>query len=306
MPLRSHSGPLPAPTEAERTSAAEIRRHVEALAGQIGERNMWRYPSLLAAAEYIRQGFASRGFSVQTQDYEVDGRTVSNLQAEIPGSSRASEIVLVGAHYDSVRGCPGANDNASAVAALLELGRLLRGTSPEATVRLVAFVNEEPPFFQGAQMGSVVYARHARRSGDTVSAMLSLETIGFYSDAPGSQAYPPPFGLLYPDRGNFIAFVGNTASSALVRQCLASFRRHTDFPSQGIAAPAAVPGVGWSDHWSFWQEGYPAVMITDTAPYRYSHYHLPSDTPEKLDYERTARVVGGLARVVSELAGGSP
>jgi hypothetical protein len=155
-------------------------------------------------------------------------------------------------------------------------------------------------------MGSRVYARHARDRGEMICAMLALETIGYYSDQKGSQDYPPPMSLFYPSTGNFITFVGNTSSRLLVRKCVGSFRKHTAFPSEGAALPAILPGVGWSDQWSFWQEGYPGVMVTDTAPYRYPDYHKASDTPEKIDYDRTARVVVGLARVAVDLAGGDP
>jgi Zn-dependent M28 family amino/carboxypeptidase len=209
---------------------------------------------------------------------------------------------VIGAHYDSVAGTAGANDNASGVAALLELGRLLKKTKPERTVRLVAFVNEEPPWFQTEEMGSLVYARRAKKRGERIVAMLALETIGCYSDLPKSQHYPAPFNMFYPDTGNFIAFVGNLRSRSLLRRAIGTFRATTPFPSEGVAAPESISGIGWSDHWSFWQEGYPALMVTDTAPFRYLHYHESEDTPEKLDYERMARVVTGLGRVAMELA----
>jgi Zn-dependent M28 family amino/carboxypeptidase len=186
---------------------------------------------------------------------------------------------------------------------LLLLSRWMAQDAPEKTVRFVAFANEEPPFFQNEGMGSLAYARHCRERGDRVEAMLSLETIGYYSDEPGTQRYPPPLGWFYPDTGNFVGFVGNTASGALVRRALSAFRRAAQFPSEGAALPAALEGVGWSDHWSFWQVGYPAIMVTDTAPFRYPHYHRPADTPEKLDYERMSRVATGLVAVVRSLAG---
>jgi hypothetical protein len=151
-------------------------------------------------------------------------------------------------------------------------------------------------------MGSRVHAARARQRGDDIVAMFSLETIGYYSDTPGSQQYPPPFSLLYPDRGNFIGFVGDLSSRALVRSSIRTFRETTPFPSEGLAAPRFVKGVGWSDQWAFWQEGYPGIMITDTAPFRYPHYHEPTDTPDRLDYNRMARVVAGLRRVVEEQA----
>ncbi|MEA3275961.1 MAG: M28 family peptidase, partial [Pseudomonadota bacterium] len=199
-------------------------------------------------------------------------------------------------------GSPGANDNGSGVAAVLELARLLAGRALARTVRFVAFVNEEPPFSYTPEMGSLVHARAARDRGDRIQAMLSLETIGHYSDRPGSQRYPYPLSLFYPDTADFIGFVGNLGSRQLVRSAVQSFRRHAFFPSEGAAVPAWVKGVGWSDHWSFWQAGYPAIMVTDTAFFRYAHYHSAGDTPEKIDYARTARVVEGLASVIADFA----
>jgi Zn-dependent M28 family amino/carboxypeptidase len=172
------------------------------------------------------------------------------------------------------------------------------------TVRFVAFANEEPPWFQTANMGSLVYAKACRERNDRITAMLSLETIGFYCDDAGSQDYPFPFGLCYPSKGDFVTFVGNLGSASLVREAIAIFRETTPFPSQGGALPGWIPGIGWSDHWSFWKVGYPAIMVTDTAPFRYPHYHTTRDTPEKIDYGRMARVVAGVERVVRRLAGG--
>ena len=151
-------------------------------------------------------------------------------------------------------------------------------------------------------MGSLVYAIRSRQRGENITAMLSLETIGYYSDEQGSQAYPFPFNAFYPRKGNFIGFVGNLSSRSLVRRAIGTFRQTTDFPSEGAAAPGSLTGIGWSDHWSFWQEGYRAIMITDTAPFRYIHYHEISDRPAHLDYDRMARVVSGLSNVIVELA----
>src|SRR5438128_912564 len=151
--------------------------------------------------------------------------------------------------------------------------RLLAGRQLARTVRFVAFVNEEGPFFQTDAMGSWVYARRSHARGEQIVAMLSIETIGFYSDVAGSQHYPFPFGLFYPRTGNFIGFVGNIASRALVQRSLAAFREHTALPSEGVAAPGSMTGIGWSDHWAFWHEGYPALMVTDTALFRYAPYH---------------------------------
>ncbi len=155
-------------------------------------------------------------------------------------------------------------------------------------------------------MGSFVYASRSRKRNEHIVAMLALETIGYYSDEPGSQSYPFPLSSFYPSTGNFIGLVGNTRSRRLVERTAALFRKHSDVPVESIAAPGAVPGIGWSDHWSFWQFGYPALMITDTAPFRYRHYHTPEDTPEKIDYMTMSRVTNGVAAVVEELAGGGP
>jgi hypothetical protein len=301
MPGRAYSGPLPPLSAEERQISANLKQHVNYLAGAIGERNMIAYQPLLKTAQYIEDQFKSYGYAVKTQEYVVQMRRVRNLIVEIPGGSRAKEIVVIGAHYDTVYDCPGADDNTSGVAALLELSRLLKGSHPTRTIRLVAFVNEEPPHFQTEEMGSLVYAREAHRHKDDIVAAISIETIGFYSDAEGSQQYPEGFKSLYPSTGNFIGFVGDLSSHALVRDAVRSFRAHTQFPSEGSSAPGWIGGVGWSDHWSFWQEEYPAIMVTDTAPFRNRNYHEPTDQPQTLDYDRMARVVHGLVGVVIDL-----
>jgi Zn-dependent M28 family amino/carboxypeptidase len=232
----------------------------------------------------------------------VQGEGVRNLEATLAGTDSALGQVVVGAHYDSVAGTVGANDNGTGVAGVLELARLMRQMRLRRTVRFVFFVNEEPPYFQSEKMGSRVYAHQLRQAGVPVSAMLSIETIGFYSNQPKSQNYPPVLNLFYPSRGNFIAFVGNTESRGLVRKSVNAFRKSTRFPSQGIAAPANWPGIGWSDQWSFWQEGFPGVMVTDTAVFRYPYYHTQNDTVDKVDFDKAARVVEGISKLVEELA----
>jgi len=302
MPGRSHDQPLPSLTAEESELRDRLGSHVRTLAGKIGERNVRHYHALQAAAGYIGQELTGAGYTVTGHPYTAEGKEVRNLSAELPGSSSADEIIVVGAHYDSVYGSPGANDNASGTAALLEIARSLAGSRFPRTVRFVFFVNEEPPFFKTGLMGSLVYARQARQQGEEIKAMLSLETIGYYDNALKSQHYPFPLNFFYPSTANFIGFVGNIGSRGLVRRTVETFRRTTPFPSEGAAVPAGIMGVDWSDHWSFWHEGYPAVMVTDTALFRYDHYHGPKDTPEKLDYDRMARVVAGLVRVVTELA----
>lgn len=305
MPGKSFSGPLPPATPEEVDIARHLRAHVEKLGGEIGERNVYRPAALEAAAVYIEEQFRALGHEVGRQEFTAARQTVRNIDVTIPGAGgagKADEIIVVGAHYDSVHGAPGANDNASGVAAVLEVARLLKGQKLARTIRYVAFVNEEPPFFQGPQMGSVVYAGRCKERGEKIVAMLTPETIGYYSDAQGSQRYPGMLAQFYPKVGNFITFVGESESEALVSRVVESFRRHAKFPSEGGAAPASIEGVGWSDHWSFQRQGYPALMLTDTAPFRYPHYHTSDDTPDKCDYDRMSRVVAGLARVVAELA----
>jgi len=282
----------------------ELKADVQKLAGEIGERNMWHYAKLNAAAEFIEGAFREAGLPPRRDSYQIDGRECYNIETEIRGTR--PEIVLVGAHYDSVIGAPGANDNGTGVAGLLALGRRFAGKSTSATLRFVSFVNEEPPFFQTPQMGSYVYASLCQRRGDKISAMISLETIGYFSDAPRSQTYPSiGLGAFYPTVGNFIGFVGNIGSRDLLRRAISIFRETKKLPAEGAALPAFIPGVAWSDQWAFWQHGYPGIMITDTAPFRYPHYHSATDTPDKLDYDRFALVVSGLEKVIAKLADGN-
>ncbi len=300
MPGRSFHGPSPALTTEEQKLRAELRTDVQQLGGEIGERNLDRYPQLLAAAAYIERELTRAGWKPRRDEFEVHGRKVWNIEAVLPG--RSPEVVLIGAHYDSVVGAPGANDNGSGVAALLALARRAAGQPNEHSLRFVAFVNEEPGYFQTGEMGSLVYARRCRARGDRIRAMISLETIGYYSQKSGSQSYPMlGLTLLYPSTGNFIGFVSNVASRGLLRDALGAFRLEADIPSAGGALPAWVGGVGWSDQWSFWQQGYPGIMVTDTAPFRYPYYHTAWDTPDKLDYDSMARVVSGLEKIVRHL-----
>ena len=315
----------------------ELRATVQKLAGEIGERNMWHYAQLNAAADFIEDSFSRAGLRTRRDSYEMRGQTCHNIEAEIPGASqgaasseaRAAEaavspsrsslrdggshlpVIIVGAHYDSVFGSPGANDNGTGVAATLALARRFAQKqserrlteTPNRTLRFVAFVNEEPPYFLSGEMGSLVYARRCKERGDKISAMISLETIGYFSDAPHSQTYPSPgLGVFYPKVGNFIGFVSNVQSRALLRRVIALFRKHAKIPSQGASLPAFIAGVSWSDQWSFWQEGYPAIMVTDTALFRYPYYHSSNDTPDKLEYDRFALVVSGMEKVIEKLS----
>jgi len=305
MPGSSPSGPLPALTGAEDSTVARLRTHVDALVdtttGAFHGRSFGT-DALDSAAAYIERELASYGYTVTSQRYAAAGREVRNLEVTRSGTTFPDSIVVVGAHYDAVIGTPGADDNASGTAALLELARLAAGSAPARTLRFVAFTLEEPPYFWTDSMGSVRYARAARERGDAITAMLALESLGYYRTEPRSQRYPPVLGWFYPSVGDFVAVVGDVRSRPLVHRVLRDLRSHTAFPSSGTATLAVFPGVGWSDHWSFWQEGYQAVMISGTATFRNPNYHEMSDVPSTLDYPRLARVVHGLHRTIAMLS----
>lgn len=302
MPGESHQGP-PGPLPAEAAGLPEtLRAHVDALATRIGPRNE-EHPAALSAAEaYLTDTLRADGYLVTPQAYPGRLHEVHNLIAERPGRE-PGEIVVVGAHYDTVDDTPGADDNASGCAALLALAHHFATREPRKTLRFVAWVNEEPPTFQTPLMGSVQNAQASRAAREKLIAVISLESIGFYDDRPGSQSYPPPLSSFYPDRGNFISFVGNLASRPLVTRTLAVFREHAEMASEGASPPGFLPGVGWSDQWGYWREGYPAMMVTDTAPFRNPAYHLEGDTAGRLDYLRMGWVVFGLEWVLGELVG---
>jgi len=296
----------PNPDEVGGAEIQELERrlmqHVRVLGGSIGERNLHRPRALRAAVDYIRQVWKSQGSEVAEERVDVLGQSCVNLVVEQKGVERPGTIVVVGAHYDSVIGSPGANDNATGVAVLLEMSRVLKQEAPLRTVRFVAFVNEEPPYFLTELMGSREHARRARQRGEDIQAMFSLETLGYYSNDPGSQKYPLPLGAFYPRTGNFLGVVGKLSSRRLVVDFLRQFMSVSDFPVEGIATFEWIPGINWSDHWSFWKEGYPALMLTDTAPYRYPEYHASRDLPENLNGPEFARAAHGIIQTVRRLA----
>jgi hypothetical protein len=279
-----------------------LKKHVSVLAHQIGPRSVFLPDHLKAASDYVRAFWEDRTYDVRVQTYSVEDIACHNLAVEIQGSVRPDEILLVGAHYDTVSHSPGANDNGSAVAALLELSRLFASKVSARTVRFVAFANEEPPFFKTSKMGSLVYARACRERQEDIMAMVCLETIGYYRQEAGTQAYPFPLSLFYPDRGNFIAVVGNLRSKALVTSFARYFMEASDFPVECAAVFGFITGIDWSDHWSFWHCGYQAIMITDTALFRYPYYHSCEDTVDKLDYYSLARVCHGTYEALKQMA----
>lgn len=305
MPGESFAGARPAATRSQLASAERIRGDVESLASKVGKRSTLDPRGMAEAAKWIMAQMRAAGYDEPGQTFVERNAKTPNLEyvlAPAAGSACAKEVVVVGAHYDTFAGTPGADDNASGVAGALELARRFAGKGQAREVRFLFFVNEEPPCFQTSDMGSWVYAKACRARNDDIVAMLSLETIGFYTGEVGYQKYPPLVGGLYPAEGNFIGFVGSVGSRSLTRRCVRVFRAEAQFPCEGAALPGFFPGVGWSDHWAFWQEGYDGVMVTDTAPFRNPHYHLASDRPETLDYDAMSRVVEGLERVVADLA----
>jgi hypothetical protein len=303
MPGVSYRQALPPLTAKEIELQTHLQSDVETLASKIGRRNASNYQNLIAAKDFLDRELTHAGYTVREQKYTIDGKTFSNLEVEIPGSSLADQILVIGGHYDTAFTSPGANDNGTGAAAVLALAREFVGTKPLRTLRFIEFTNEESPFFGTKNMGSLVSAQTAKERGDKIVGMFSLETLGYFTDKPNTQKYPPPLSFLYPNQGNFVGFVSDINSRELLRNTMRSFRAQAKFPSEGAALPSTIEGVGWSDHWSFWQQGYQAVMITDTATFRYPHYHTDNDTVDKIDFEKLARVTDGISKVIRDFVG---
>lgn len=279
----------------------KLKHWVDYLALEVGRRPAVRVDLLRKTAEKLSESFISLGYEVSLQPVPYKKTHHLNVIARPKGSNDlplGQPLLVVGAHYDTVSRSPGADDNASAVAGLMEMGRLL-ADNPPAGLRLAAFCPEEPPAYRTKKMGSYVYAKSLKETGAKLKGMICLEMIGYFSDAPKSQSYPLPFmNTIYPKQGNFIAIVGNIMSSRWTRQVKNGFKRGSDLPVETLNAPSIMVGIDFSDHWSFNKVGYPAVMVTDTAFYRNPHYHLPSDLPETLDFIKMAKVVDGVASAV--------
>ena len=278
-----------------------LEAHVRTLSESLSPRDESRPENLDRVAAYIRREFESAGGRLSEQSYQVGGRTYRNVIATF--GAETNERIVVGAHYDAAGPLPGADDNASGVAGLIELAHLLGKGNTPVKVELVAYTLEEPPFFRSEFMGSAVHARALKKEGARVRAMFSLEMIGYFSDAPGSQRFPISLlRLFYPTEGNFISVVGKVGQGLLVRRIKGAMLEASSVPVYSISAPWSIPGVDFSDHSNYWEVGYPAVMITDTAFYRNPNYHTAADTAEKLDYERMAQVVEGVHAAVNELS----
>ena len=280
---------------------AYLRDVVTMLCREIGFRTYRDTDRLDRTAQYISERFSSLTLPVTRQTFRYNGKTYQNVIAELRGNASPEQVLVVGAHYDTVRTTPGADDNASGVAGVLGLARLLAGMALSKTVRFVAFAPEEPPVYRTRNMGSYHYARGLHDNAERVEGMICLEMIGYFCDRPGCQHYPLPFlNLKFPKTGNYIALVGNLRSKGFTAEMAKYFRAGTDLPMVTLNAPPVVLGIDFSDHWSFNKFGYRAFMVTDTAFYRNPNYHAPTDLPETLDYARMAKVVEGLKTAVEE------
>lgn len=303
MPGESIRGDSYSSGKLESMIAARLKAHVSHLADTIGERHHDNPEALAKAADYIEDQFSNSGFDVHVQHFGGNGRDFRNIIADLPGTGGDSKVLVVGAHYDSVWLSPGADDNASGVAVLLETARLLKEKSHPVTLQFVAFANEEAPFFATPLMGSRVYLDALLKSGRSIHGMMSLEMLGYFDDAANSQHYPFPLALFYPHRGNFLAFVGNLHSRTFLHDAIGAFRKARRLPSAGLAAPSQlVPDIRRSDHYTFWQEGIPALMITDTANFRNPYYHTGGDLPDTLDYDSMSRATTAIAYMLELLA----
>jgi hypothetical protein len=293
------SGAVGEPTK-QTLDPERLRGHVVMLSESFAPRNYKRIWNLNKCADYIAQQFNAAGADVSEQTYDVKGRTYRNVIANF-GPNTDSRIVI-GAHYDSYQDTPGADDNASGTAGLIELARLFGQTELRQRVDLVAFTLEEPPFFRTGNMGSARHASALRKEGVEVELMVCLEMIGYFSDEPGSQVFPSAMlQLVYPDTGNYIAVIGSMSESRQARFFKQIMRGATDLPVESMCAPRNFPGLDFSDHLSYWSNGYKALMITDTAFMRNGRYHGSADTADTLDYDRMAKVVLGVYEAVMEM-----
>lgn len=290
--------------------------HVRELSEVIGHRNVQNYDKLDKAAQYISKEMQSYGYHVELQKYYVPDISVNSLYAKSQkfkevynviakklGQKLPEEVIVVGAHYDSCDS-PGADDNASGIAGMLEIARCLADTRTQRTIQFIAFTNEEPPFFHTDFMGSRVYAKEARNLKIDIKLAIILDMIGYFSDMSLSQQIPRLLQNAYPDKGNFILAIGDALATPLLGDLARKYNKISKVPmmtNNGLESiMQEVEGFDFSDHWSFWQEGYPAVLLTDTAFLRNPHYHKTTDTYRTLNYEKMSKVVDGLGQVIYE------
>ena len=280
-------------TDAEIETSERLEDIVCRLAEDIGIRNYQHYKNLEKSALFITEAFENMGYAVEIMSYEVNGQIFKNIIAETSNKNFSMDTIIIGAHYDSCFN-PGADDNATGIAGLIELARLFKDVKLNHNLRFVAFVNEEPPFFQTKSMGSFVYTNRIQSSGEKVKVAVVLEMLGYYSENYFSQKYLPLIGPFYPNKANFVAIVGNFKSRKIAHNLYKAFKDSKRFPVERIILPETIPGISYSDHWSFWRVGIPAVMITDTAYLRNSNYHEKTDLPNTLNFGKMAKVIFGL------------
>ena len=288
-------------TEGQMMTTQRLKNTVTHLSDKIGNRNYVNYQNLQEAAQYIIGTFEGLGYEIEIMEYAIDKIIYQNIIARSPKKPKNQESIIVCAHYDTCFN-PGADDNASSVAAMLELARLLRNEKLKTPIEFIAFVNEEPPFFMTKDMGSFVYADRMKKQQKKIKAVINLEMVGYYSDEKHSKRYLPFMGFFYPNRGNFIALVGNFKSRHIMSNVKKAFKENSEFPIESVIAPSRMPAINWGDHWSFWMHQYPAIMVTDTAFLRNPNYHQPTDLPETLDYEKMTAVVFGLESAIIALS----
>ena len=275
--------------------------HIQAL-GPRNSVNDSSYEQLRRCEEWVIQRWESQGYSVKKHSFSVDGREYSNLEIEIQGHSAPSEIIIVSAQYDTLPDSPGANNNGSGMAILFALSHLLRNHTPGRTIRLIEFVNEEDPFFGTEKMGSYQYAKRSSERKENIRVMLSLDALGIYGNELGSQRLPFPFSLFYPDRGNFLAFIGDFSARGYMLEATRGFKKGSSFPIEAGVVPKWVEGAGWSDHQSFWKFGYPGIMVTDTGGFRAPSHTTREDTMEKLNFEAMSRITLGMYCAIIDLS----
>jgi len=301
-PGESFSGAPPAATVVEKSLAERLHDDVTTLSVRYGERSMQRVETLNASADWVAEQLEDAGLTVRRQRLDVSGQVVENVSTTLPGTEWPDELVVIGAHYDTAAGSPGANANGSGVAATLALAKMLSAAEHRRSVVLVFFACSVEPFMQTDSMGSLIWARAAEAGGQEVVAMLSLDSLGYYTDEPATQHFPREIASFYPKVGDFVSVVGNFPSAGLANRVIGLFRDVASVPSEmGVGMPS-WDGVGWSDHWSFWQCGWPALIVSDSGPYRDPAYQRWNDRAGRLDYETMARIVVALESVVTHLA----
>lgn len=285
----------------EKVDIRSLKIHVEKLSNEFHPRNYVNIENLNKSADYIRLEFEKTKGIISEQNYRVNENTYRNISVIFGKESK--DRIVVGAHYDSAYQTHGADDNASGVAGLIELAKLLDKTDLPMQVELVAYTLEEPPFFATEKMGSFIHAKSLKEKDVNVRLMISLEMIGYFSDEPNSQQFPVSFlKLIYPSEGNFISIVGNFSNVFTVRNFKSAMQSSNDLPVYSSNVPAFINGVDFSDHRNYWNFGFDAIMITDTAFYRNFNYHSTEDTAEKLDYARMAKTVEGVYQAVVKLS----